>query len=172
MKIESDKAVSLTYTLTDKEGTILDKADTNDPFLYLHGHNGIIPGLEKALDGKTTGDAFNVSIEPADAYGEYNEKLTQEVPREMFGEMDESELRPGAQFNAETNQGMQIITISKVDGDTVTIDGNHPMAGMTLTFDVEVGEIRDATADEIAHGHIHAAGGCGHHHDHDDGCCS
>lgn len=172
MNIESNKAVTLSYTLKNDEGTILDKADANEPFIYLHGNHGIIPGLEKALEGKAKGDNFTVSIEPAEAYGEYNEEMKQEVPKEMFGDMDDSQLFPGAQFHAETNQGMQVISIAAVGEETVTIDGNHPMAGLNLNFEGTVDDIRDATEEEIAHGHVHAAGGCGHDHSHDEGGCS
>jgi len=161
MKIAQNKIASLFYTLKNDDDTILDTADENNPFLYMHGVGGIIPGLEKALDGKQTGDSFQVSILPEDAYGLRDPKLTEEVPRSMFEGIEDKNLTPGAQFHAQTAQGTQVITIAGVEGDTVSIDANHPLAGETLHFDVAVNDIRDATEEEIAHGHPHAAGGCG-----------
>ena len=165
MNISKNTVVSLAYTLKDDEGNILDKADANEPFIYLHGHGGIIPGLENAVEGKSVDDAFTIAVSPEEAYGERNEGLLQEVSKEMFGDIDPSELKEGHQFHAETDQGMQIITLHKVGEDTVTIDGNHPMAGLKLHFELSVLDIREATEEEISHGHIHADGGsCGHHH--------
>jgi len=161
MKITHNKVATLSYTLKNDEDAILDKADETNPFLYMHGVGGIIPGLEKALDGKQVGDNFNVSILPEDAYGLRDSKLTEEVPRSMFEGISDENLTPGAQFHAQTAQGTQVITIAGVEGDTVSIDANHPLAGETLHFDVAVNDIRDATEEEIAHGHPHAAGGCG-----------
>lgn len=164
MQIENNKAVSLAYTLSDDSGNILDSADANDPFIYLHGYGNIIPGLEKAVEGKSKDDQLTVNLQAAEAYGEHSEMLIQEVPKELFGEMPKEEMFVGAQFHAETNQGMQVVTVAKINDDTITIDGNHPMAGRALNFDVTVLEVRDATADEIAHGHIHAHGEtCGGH---------
>jgi FKBP-type peptidyl-prolyl cis-trans isomerase SlyD len=161
MSIAQNKAVTLAYTLKDDKGNILDQADAQQPFIYLHGTGGIIPGLEKALENKTTDDQFSVTIEPKDGYGEVNDNLTQEVPREMFGGIDDSQLVVGAVFHAQTNAGVETVTIKKLEGDTVTIDSNHPLAGTTLNFDVTVLDVRDATEEELAHGHIHAGGGCG-----------
>ena len=159
VKIEIKKAVTLAYTLTDKEGNVLDKADTNEPFIYLHGTGGIIPGLEKALDGKTKDDQFEINLEPSEAYGDYSDQLVQDVPKDMFGEMSDEDMFVGAQFHAETSQGMQVVTVNAINEDTITIDGNHPMAGKALNFDVTVLDVRDATEEELAHGHIHADGG-------------
>ena len=164
MNIEIKKAVTLAYTLTDKEGNVLDKADTNEPFVYLHGTGGIIPGLEKALDGKIKDDQFEVSLEPSEAYGDHSDQLIQEVPKDMFGEMSDDDMFVGAQFHAETSQGMQVVTVNAINDDTITIDGNHPMAGKALNFDVTVIDVRDATDEELSHGHIHAHGeSCGGH---------
>ena len=164
MKIEKNKVASLSYTLKNAEGQILDQADKDSPFQYLHGAGGIIKGLEDALENKEVSDSFSVTITPENAYGERDEKLTESVPREMFEGISDENLVAGAQFHAQTANGTQVITIDSVDGDTVKIDANHPLAGQTLHFDVDVLDIRDATEEEVAHGHPHAPGGCGHDH--------
>lgn len=156
MNVETQKAVTLTYTLTDDQGNILDKADTNEPFIYLHGTGGVIPGLEKALDGKSVDEQMIVNLKAAEAYGDRSDNLIQEVPKEMFGELDDKDMFVGAQFHAETDQGMQVVTVNAINEETITIDGNHPMAGKDLNFDVTVVAVRDATEEELAHGHIHA----------------
>ena len=174
MNISHQKVASLTYTLKNDEGEILDKADENNPFLYMHGVGGIIKGLEEALEDKTTGDSFTVMVLPEDAYGERDDKLTEAVSRDMFEGIPDEELTAGAQFHAQTAQGTQVITIAGVDGDTINIDANHPLAGETLHFDVAVNDVRDATEEEIAHGHPHAPGGCGSHEvkeEKTDSCC-
>ena len=162
MQIAPNTVVTMTYTLTNAEGQVLDQADASHPFVYMQGAHNIIPGLEQALAGKQAGDTAVVTVQPEDAYGEYNEQLTQQVPRQMFGNVPEDQLVVGAQFQAQTNGGVEIITIADVDGDMITIDANHPLAGETLNFDVQILEVRMATRDEIAHGHAHGAGG--HHH--------
>ncbi len=165
MQIADNVVASLRYKLTDSQGEILDEATQTEPFVYLHGANNIIPGLENALVGKQADDQLEVTIPPAEAYGEHNEQLTQEVSKEMFSGIDETQLVPGAQFHAETNAGQEIITIASVQKDTVTIDGNHPLAGETLHFDVTVLDVRTATEEELRHGHAHDAhGDCGHEH--------
>ena len=165
MKISKNTVPSLAYMLKNDAGEVLDQADKENAFVYLHGHAGVIAGLEKALEGKTSGDILMLAIAPEDAYGERLESSIQEMPLDMFGNVDKSEIFAGAQFHAETNQGMQIVTITQVGGETITVDGNHPMAGLTLHFDIEVLDVRDASKEEIAHGHIHAHGGsCGHNH--------
>lgn len=164
MQIAQNAVASLRYTLTDSQGNILDEATPQEPFVYLHGANNIIVGLETALTGKQTSDQLQVTIPPEDAYGLRDENMTQQVSKAMFGEVDDNQLKPGAQFNAQTNAGHQVITIAAVDGDTVTIDGNHPLAGETLHFDVTVLEVREATSEEISHGHAHGHGDCGHDH--------
>lgn len=165
MKISKNTVPSLTYTLKNDEGEVLDQASKENPFFYLHGHAGVIVGLEKALEGKETGDNLILNISPAEAYGERKEDFIQDMPLDMFADIDKSELHVGAQFQAETNQGMQIVTVNKIGAETITIDGNHPMAGLTLHFDIDVIDVRAATEEETAHGHIHAHGGsCGHNH--------
>ena len=164
MQIAQHAVASLRYTLTDSQGDILDEATNEEPFVYLHGANNIIPGLENALLGKQADDQLEVTIPPEDAYGMHDERLTQEVSKEMFSGVDDSQLVPGAQFHAQTNAGQEVITVASVQEDTVTIDGNHPLAGETLHFDVTVLEVRVATEEEINHGHAHGQGDCGHEH--------
>ncbi|GAB4253823.1 MAG: peptidylprolyl isomerase [Methylomicrobium sp.] len=161
MQVADNMAVSIHYTLTNASGEQLDSSIGGDALVYLHGHGNIIPGLEKALNGKAVGDKFQVSIEPEDAYGEYYQEMVQVIPRKMFEGVDQVEV--GMQFHADVSSGPGIVTVIKVEGDEVTIDGNHPLAGERLNFDVEVASVRAATADEIAHGHIHGDGGVHHH---------
>ena len=160
MNIANDRVVSINYTLTNARNQILD-ATGLEPFSYLHGHRNIIPGLEKALDGRRLGDTFTAHIPAAEAYGERSEKLIATVPLDRFG--GAASIQPGMQFHAETPDGdMQLVTVTAVEGDTVTIDGNHPMAGEDLNFDVSVVDIREASAGELQQGHVHSAeGGCG-----------
>lgn len=160
MTIAEKKVVTLNYTLTDDEGTIIDKSDDGS-FLYLHGASNIIPGLENALTGKASGDELKVTVKPEDGYGERDDNRLESVPREMFP--DDTDIEPGMQFHAQGPEG-QTITVSVVDvsDDTVTVDGNHPLAGVQLNFDVKVVDIRDASAEELEHGHAH--GPDGHHH--------
>lgn len=161
MKIAADHAISIHYTLTDDSGNTLDSShDRGEPLVYLHGYGNIIPGLENALLDRAVGDKLKVSVEAKDAYGERQDAMIQTVPREAFGEG--AELAAGMQFQAETDGGVQMFTITAVDGDNITIDANHPLAGNRLHFDVEVTDVRAASAEELSHGHIHGAGG--HHH--------
>ncbi len=158
MQIANNTVVSIHYTLKDDAGVIIDSSEGAEPLVYLHGAQNIIPGLEKELEGKTTGDTLQVTIEAADAYGEVNENLIQTVPSNLFQGVDKLEV--GMQFQAETPDGTQVITIAAVDGDDVTIDGNHPLAGERLHFNVDVADIREATAEELEHGHVHSGEGC------------
>ena len=161
MQITTNHVVTLNYTLKDNDDNILDKSDDSS-FCYLHGASNIIPGLENALAGKVSGDAFSVTIQPEEAYGIHDEAKAQEVPRSMFP--PEQEIQAGMQFNAQGPDGHAVVvTVKQVEGDTVTVDGNHPLAGVTLNFEVIVMDIRDATAEELEHGHVH--GPQGHHHD-------
>jgi len=162
MNIAPNTVVSCSYTLTNNQGQVLDQADAQHPFLYMHGANNIIPGLEQALDGKQAGDRLQVTIAPQDAYGLRDDGLVQIVPRSMFGNADPSQIAPGAQFHAQTNTGIETIVITAVNGDEITIDGNHPLAGETLNFDVTIVGVRAATPEELSHGHAHGPGG--HHH--------
>lgn len=160
MKISADKAATINYTLTDNDGKIIDES-RDSSFVYLHGHSNIIPGLEAELTDKSKGDSFQLTIQPADAYGEYNPAMTQVIDRSAFGE---EPIEVGMQFHAQGENGHPVlITISKIEDNNVTIDGNHPLAGVTLNYEVEVMDVRDATEEELSHGHIHAHGeSCGH----------
>lgn len=160
MQLAKDKVAVLNFTLKDKEGEIID--ETNDgTFTYLHGANNIIPGLENALEGKQAGDKTSVVIEPKDAYGERHLENIQRVPLDMFP--DDVEIKEGMQFESESSEGEPlIVTVTAIDAGEVVVDGNHPMAGVELHFDVEVIEVRDATAQELEHGHVHGP----HGHDH------
>jgi FKBP-type peptidyl-prolyl cis-trans isomerase SlyD len=179
MKIAKDVVVSLAYQVRTKDGVLVDEATVTAPLEYLHGHNALIPGLEKALDDHVVGDKFDVEIASADAYGDFNDNLVQNVPKEVFVGVEDLEV--GMRFLADTEQGPVPVVITAVDGDTVTVDGNHMLAGQDLKFNVEVVALREATEEELAHGHIHGANshdgcGCGGHgHDHDEepetGCC-
>ncbi len=161
MLIAVNKAVSIDYTLTNDAGEVIDSSAGGAPMVYLHGAGNIIVGLEKALEGKRAGDELSVAIEPEEAYGEYSAELVATLGREMFEGVDELEV--GMQFHASGPDGsMQIVTIRDLDGDEVTVDGNHPLAGQRLNFQVKVVDVRDAHAEEIAHGHVHGEGG--HHH--------
>jgi FKBP-type peptidyl-prolyl cis-trans isomerase SlyD len=159
MQVANKLAVSIHYTLTNKAGEQLDSSIGSQPLDYLHGEGNIIPGLEQALTGKKVGDKFEVTIEAANAYGDYDADRVQIVPRELFAGVDNLEL--GMMFHADVSEGPGVVTITQIDGDDITVDGNHPLAGEALTFAVEVMAIRPATAEELAHGHIHGAG-CDH----------
>lgn len=160
MQISDNVVALIEYTLTNNQGEVLDSSVGGEPLGYIHGAGNIIPGLERALVGKKAGDTLKVTVAPADGYGEKNEAMLQEVPREMFQGVDQIEV--GMQFHAQTDHGMQVITVAKVTADTITVDGNHPLAGETLNFDVKVIEVRAATEEELEHGHVHGNGG--HHH--------
>jgi FKBP-type peptidyl-prolyl cis-trans isomerase SlyD len=159
MQVADNTAVSIHYTLTNDEGEVLDSSIGKEVLEYLHGSGNIISGLEKALNGKAAGDRFNVRIPAEDAYGEFAEEMIQVISRSMFEGIDNIEV--GMQFHADVNYGTGVVTVIEIDGDNITIDGNHPLAGQALNFDVEVVAIRTATADEAAHGHIHGEG-CHH----------
>ncbi|MCC3858434.1 peptidylprolyl isomerase [Vibrio parahaemolyticus] len=173
MKIEKNVVASLAYKVMMEDGVVVDQSTVDAPLDYLHGHNNLITGLEKELEGKVAGDKFSVTVAPEDAYGEHNDALVQRVPADVFQGVEQIEV--GMRFLADTDQGPIPVEVTEVDGDEVVVDGNHMLAGQTLTFEVEVMATREATAEEIEHGHIHQAGGCcgGHDHDHDHegGCC-
>ncbi len=160
LMIGKNNVVSIHYTLKDDAGEVLDTSDGKEPLTYLHGANNLIPGLENELQGKTSGAKFDASIPPAEAYGERNEDFVQTISKEMFQGVESVE--PGMTFVAQGEGGAQRqVRVTEVEGDDVTIDANHPMAGMTLHFEVEVVDVREGTEQEIEHGHVHQGG-----HDH------
>ena len=161
MQIDKHSVVTLHYTLKDNDGNILDES-SDGSFCYLHGENNIIPGLESALAGRISGDELSVTVPPEEGYGEHDAERTQAVPRDMFP--PEHEIEPGMQFQAQGPEGQALlVTVVKVEEDSVTVDGNHPLAGVQLNFDVKIIEVRTANEEEIEHGHVHGPGG--HHHE-------
>ena len=170
MKISKHAAVTIHYRLSDAQGQLLESSFDAEPMIYLQGTENLIPGLEAELEGKVAGDKFVATIPAEQAYGEYHEGLKQEVPLAAFGDIED--IVPGMRFIAETEMGQRPVQVTEIKDDTVVVDGNHPLAGQALTFNVEVVDVREATAEEIAHGHIHAHGGsCGGGHDHDHEPC-
>jgi len=160
MQIEQNSVVTLHYTLKDNDGNIIDQSDDGS-FLYLHGAMNIIPGLENALSGKAAGDEISVKVAPEEGYGEKDPQRIQEVPKEMFDNTDQ--IQPGVQFHAQGPDGNAVVvTVVEVKDEAVVIDGNHALAGMDLNFDVKVVDVREASAEEIEHGHVHGPGGHQH----------
>ena len=154
MKICDHAVVAMHYTLTNAAEEVLDSSEGQDPLIYLHGTGGVIPGLEAALLDKVVGDQFTAVIEPDDAYGAVNPSLVQVVPRSAFAGVESIEA--GMRFTASDGEGdQQSVAIAEVNGDEITVDGNHPLAGQTLHFEVEVISVRAATEEEISHGHVH-----------------
>lgn len=160
MQIAERTVASFHYTLTDEAGRVIDSSSGHGPLTYLHGAGNIVPGLEKAMLGRSVGDAFDVVVAPEEGYGEPNEMLVQVVPRAAFQGVDE--LAVGMEFQAHTPQGPMSVAIAKIEGDEITVDGNHPLAGRTLHFAIEVTDVREASLEEVMHGHVHGEGG--HHH--------
>jgi FKBP-type peptidyl-prolyl cis-trans isomerase SlyD len=160
MQIANQSVVLMHYTLTNVKGEVLDSSAGAEPLAYLHGGGNIIPGLEQALTGKQVGDKLKVTVQPQDGYGLRDESLVQHVPRRAFQGV--ANVQPGMSFSADGPNGPVRVTVTKVQGDMVTVDGNHALAGEVLNFDVEITEVRAATQEELDHGHVHGAGG--HHH--------
>ena len=161
MIIAANKVVKMHYSVTDNDNNSIDNSFDGEPLIFIVGTGYLIPGLEDALQGKQAGDTLSVTVEPENGYGERHDELMQAVPKSMFEDM---EIEIGMQFKATTDDGDQSVMIIDIQDDEVIVDGNNPLAGITLKFDVEILEVRDATADELAHGHVHGEGGCGHEH--------
>ncbi len=170
MKVTKDHVVLFDYEVRNSRAETLDDSKETGPMAYVHGYASIVPGLEKALEGKQAGDELNVVVPPVEAYGLRDKKRLAEVPRSVFP--PGAEIAPGMRFRAQREDGTDNVVVIAVSPETVTVDANHPLAGETLTFDVTVREVRPATAEEIAHGHVHHAsaeddccgqGGCGCH---------
>lgn len=161
MQIANEKVITIDYTLTDEDGEVLDSSADDGPLSYLHGFGNIVPGLEAALLGKSKGESVQVVVPPKDGYGERDDALVQSLPRNRF---PEGEIEIGMQFHAEARGSVRVLTVTAVTESSVTVDANHPLAGRTLAFDVTVRDVRDATEEELEHGHVHD----GHEHEHDD----
>jgi FKBP-type peptidyl-prolyl cis-trans isomerase SlyD len=160
MSISQDSVVTFHYTLKDDAGEVIDSSSSGEPLAYLHGHGNIVPGLERELTGKNTGDKLSVKVTPSDGYGEFNKDLIQKVPRRALKGINN--LNVGMRLHAQTAQGPQAVTVTQILGDMVTLDGNHPLAGKNLNFDIEITDVRTATQEELEHGHVHGPGD--HHH--------
>jgi FKBP-type peptidyl-prolyl cis-trans isomerase SlyD len=160
VSIETNHVVSIHYTLKGDAGEVIDSSAGGEPLAYLHGHGNLVPGLERELTGKNAGDKLQVKISPADGYGEYDPQLVQRVPRRALKGV--GNVRVGMRLHAQTDHGPKPVTVTQITGDMVTLDGNHPLAGKNLNFEVEIAAVRAATEEELSHGHVHGVGG--HHH--------
>ncbi len=160
MQIADRCVAQFHYTLTNDQGEVLDSSSGHEPLTYLHGKGNIVPGLEKEMTGKQVGDKFKVSVSPAEGYGLQMPELIQTVPRDAFQGV--AEIQVGMRFQAQTEQGAVMVRVTQVTADAVTVDGNHELAGQTLHFEIEIVEVRDASVEEVLHGHVHGPGG--HHH--------
>src|SRR5882672_6242200 len=160
VEISADRVVTIHYTLKDDSGAVLDSSAGGEPLAYIQGHGNLVSGLEKALEGKQDGASLDLSLAPADGYGVRDEALVQRVPKRTL--QGSGEIKKGMQFQARTQDGMRLFTVTAVVGDMITLDGNHPLADQNLHFNVEVVGVREATGEELEHGHVHGAGG--HHH--------
>jgi FKBP-type peptidyl-prolyl cis-trans isomerase SlyD len=161
MQIADRTVASFHYTLTSPQGEVIDSSREREPLPYLHGVGQIVPGLEKAMAGRSVGDTFQVVVPASEGYGESNPEMMQSVPRSAFPE--DVEIAPGMQFEAQGPMGPVTVVVKSADAETVTIDANHPLAGTPLHFDIEIVEVREASVEEVLHGHVHGAGG--HHHE-------
>lgn len=160
MNIAKDTVVQFHYTLKDDKGELIESTEGKDPMAYLHGHSNIIPGLEKALEGKAVGDSFTVTVEPQDGYGQRQENAMQRISLKHL--QGARKWKPGMMAFVETDKGYRQVTVVKVGKFNADVDTNHPLAGMTLVFDIQIADIREASEEEKAHGHAHGVGG--HHH--------
>jgi FKBP-type peptidyl-prolyl cis-trans isomerase SlyD len=158
--IGADRVVTIHYTLKDDSGAVLDSSAGGEPLAYIQGHGNLVVGLEKALEGKQDGATLAVVVSPEEGYGKHDASLIQRVPKRSL--QGAGEIKKGMQFQARTDDGMRVFTVTAIVGDMVTLDGNHPLADQRLHFDVEVVGVRAATDEELEHGHVHGAGG--HHH--------
>ena len=165
MKITNNSVVVMHYAVSDSEGALIDSSYDHKPMAIIQGTGYLIPGLEDALIDHQVGDRFEVSVSAEQAYGNRHDDYVQTVPKELLKGVEDLTL--GTQLRASTDDGEQTVIVIDVTDDEVTVDGNHPLAGLDLSFDVEILEVREATEEELAHGHIHAEGeSCGHNHDH------
>ena len=160
MKIKENSVVVMHYAVSDSEDTLIDSSYDSKPMAIIHGSGYLIPGLEDALTDHQVGDKFEVSVSSEQAYGKRHDEYVQTVPKALFEGIDE--LAVGTQLRAATDDGEQTVIVIDVQDEEITVDGNHPLAGIDLKFDVEILEVREATEEELAHGHVHSEGGCGH----------
>jgi FKBP-type peptidyl-prolyl cis-trans isomerase SlyD len=159
MQVAAHKVVTIEYTLKNDAGEVLDTSDGDEPLAYIHGMGNIVPGLEKALDGKASGDTIDVTVPPEEGYGAHDEELVMNLP---VRKLPDKNPKAGAHYRVQTPEGPRVIAVKSVKGDYAIVDANHPLAGVTLHFHVKVVGVRDATDEERQHGHVHGAGG--HHH--------
>jgi FKBP-type peptidyl-prolyl cis-trans isomerase SlyD len=159
VQIQPKSVVTIEYTLKDDQGEVLDKSEGRGPLVYMHGVGNLVPGLEKALEGKSAGDSLEVSLSPDDGYGHRDEKLVRKLP---LRKINDKSPKAGNRYRAQMDDGHHVVLVTAISGDYASVDANHPLAGMTLHFAVKVAEVREATAEELQHGHVHGAGG--HHH--------
>jgi FKBP-type peptidyl-prolyl cis-trans isomerase SlyD len=161
MQVSKDKVVAIDYTLTNNQGQVIDSSQGREPLTYLHGKGSIIPGLEKELEGKAAGDSLKVAVRPEEGYGNHDPQMVQSVPKAAFKGIED--IKAGMQFQAQGPGGQtRVVTVTKVENDQVTVDANHPLAGQTLNFDVTIKNIREASPEELSHGHVHGPGGHQH----------
>lgn len=160
MKITREKVVGIEYTLKDADGLVIDSNVGHEPLFYIQGFGTLVPGLEIALEGRSAGDRFEVEVKAVDGYGEYDPQRRRSIPRDRFPQL--KDVQPGMMLEARGPEGSSAVTVSEVTETTIVIDGNHPLAGKDLFFSIYVSEVRDATEEEKAHGHVHGPGG--HHH--------
>ncbi len=160
MKISNNKVVGIEYTLKDTAGAVIDSNTGADPLFFIQGMGTIVPGLERAMEGKAAGESFEVEIKAVDGYGEYDASRKRGIPREQVPQLAEAKV--GMMLQAQGPEGVSIVTVAEVNEKEIVIDGNHPMAGKDLFFSIKVAEVRDATEEELSHGHVHGPGG--HHH--------
>lgn len=153
MDIKNNAVVGIHYTLKNSNGDVLDSSEDRDPLYFLHGHGNIIPGLESALTGKSAGEAMEVTVEPEQGYGLRRDDLIQKSPRSAFEGVDSLEV--GMQFQAQTETGPMLISVAEINGDEITVDANHELAGEQLHFSVNIDSVREATEQEVGHGHVH-----------------
>ena len=159
MQIGKNKVATFDFTVTNESGQTLDSSKDSGPFSYVHGVGYLIPGLESAMEGKSAGDSFLVTVQPAQGYGEWDEALLNVIPRSVFDEIENLEV--GHQIQIEDQNGTRIAAVTKIEEDGVTLDGNHPLAGVTLNFNIDVVDVRDATKEELEHGCIGGPSDCG-----------
>ncbi|TMM47484.1 FKBP-type peptidyl-prolyl cis-trans isomerase [Colwellia ponticola] len=162
MKIAKNNVVVMHYAVSDSEGTLIDSSYDDKPMAIIQGTGYLIPGLDDALVDHEAGDKFEVAVACEDAYGERHDDYVQTVPKEVLAGVEDLAL--GTQLRATTDDGEQTVIVIDVQDDVITVDGNHPLSGLDLNFDVEILEVREATAEELKHGHVHSEGGCGHEH--------